>query len=153
MLLATIGDILTIRKNYQKTFQLNSDESADDNSLTCFDVNAFLETLLEIDEEEPITGPMLAEIFKSCMVEVSLDEGDNFFSEINDPTGSGSTNVGFSGKDKYDSLNYYEPETLDDNREFDDPVISMPKSKPKSNESEYNKTRITSTGRKARVNT
>ena len=81
-----------------------------------------------------------------------MDESDNFYMEINDPSGGGSSNMGYSGKDKYDSFNYYEPESLSDERKYTDPLVSIPKSKKKSTSIETNKKRITSTGREARVN-
>ena len=115
MLLATIGDILTIRKHYQKTFTFNSDESVNDNSLTCFDVNKFKDKLEQLGDTH-LTGNNLLNIFESCLIEVEMNEGDNFHMSIRDPNGSGNTNVGYSGKSNYDSYNHYEPSNMDDSR-------------------------------------
>jgi len=151
MLLATVGDILTIRKEYQATFNFSSDESTTDSSLTCFDVNKFRDLCLEMGEE-PVTGIMLGQFIEESLVEVPMEKGDNFIREISDPNGGGGRIVGYSGRDKYDLINHYEPESLDDNRVYADTKINIPKSKAKSTNTEYNKTRVTTTGRIARVN-
>jgi hypothetical protein len=149
MLFATVGDILSIRKEYQATFKFNSDESTTDQMLTCLDFNKLMELCLNAGENE-VTGNMLASFLRESLIDVPMEAGDNFIREINDPVG-GRSIIGYSGKDKYDLMNHYEPESLDDRREYDDPIINIPKSKTKSKNNQYNKTRITTTGRKAKV--
>ncbi len=149
MILATIGDILAIRKQYQATFKYNSDEPTSEGALTGFDFNKFKELCLSM-EEEPITGIMLAEFLEESLVTIPMESGDNFIKEINDPTGGGSI-MGYSGKDKYDLMNIYEPETLDDTRQYPNSIINIPKSKQKNKNTIYNQTKVTTTGRIARV--
>lgn len=151
MLICTIGDILAIRKHYQKTFNLNSDEPTSDNTLTCLSTGK-LEMLLSDVGDEPLTGNLLWQILSESLVEVPIDEADNFHAEITDPDAGGGTFMGLSGKNKFDSYNFYDPETKDDTREYTDPSVKVKKSAPKPVETEYNQTRTTSTGRKARVN-
>ena len=150
MLFATVGDILTLRKQYQKTFKLSSDEVASNNSLTCFSTNKMIELLGEY-AEEPLTGQILSEIIQESIVEVGMEDTNNYGSFIFDPYADGSTNMGYSGKNKYDSYNFYEPESVDDQREYDDTKIDLPKSPKKNNESQYNQTRVTPTGRTVRL--